>query len=125
MMGRKLLKLRTICLDMDLHFINPGNTICGNADILFREMPTSNHQGLHHIGLLIEEYVTELLAPLVRKPEDRLAVVVNYDNFSILPGLVDEYSTMVTRLTDRFYSRVTRYGTGGFLKARLDGRPSI
>ncbi len=72
----------------------------------------------------IEEYVTQLLAPLVTTPEDRLAVVVNYDNFSILPGLVDEYSTMVTRLTDRFYSRVTRYGTGGFLKARLDGRPA-
>jgi propionate CoA-transferase len=60
----------------------------------------------------------------VKGPEDRLAVVVNYDNFSILPGLVDEYSAMVTRLTDRFYSRVTRYGTGGFLKARLDGRPA-
>ena len=29
---------------------------------------------------------------------------------------------MVQRLTDRFYSRVTRYGTGGFLKARLDGQ---
>jgi propionate CoA-transferase len=70
----------------------------------------------------IEQYVTQLLAPLVPTPEDRLAVVVNYDNFSILPGLVDEYSAMVTRLTDRFYSRVTRYGTGGFLKARLDGR---
>ncbi len=26
----------------------------------------------------------------------------------------------VTRLTNRFYSRVTRYGTGGFLKARLE-----
>jgi propionate CoA-transferase len=55
-------------------------------------------------------------------PDERLAVVVNYDNFSILPGLVDEYSAMVTRLTDRFYSRVTRYGTHGFLKARLEGR---
>jgi propionate CoA-transferase len=49
-----------------------------------------------------------------------VAVVVNYDSFSILPALVDEYSTMVKRLTTRFYSRVTRYGTGGFLKARLD-----
>jgi propionate CoA-transferase len=28
---------------------------------------------------------------------------------------------MVKRLTERFYSRVTRYGTGGFLKARLEG----
>ncbi|HKB55780.1 MAG TPA: malonate decarboxylase subunit alpha, partial [Ramlibacter sp.] len=72
----------------------------------------------------IEDYVTRLLRPVVTKPEERLTVVVNYDNFSILPGLLDEYSAMVTRLTDRFYSRVTRYGTGGFLKARLEGRPA-
>jgi acyl CoA:acetate/3-ketoacid CoA transferase len=66
----------------------------------------------------IEQAVTHLLEPVGQ----RVAVVVNYDNFSILPGLVDEYSAMVTRLTQRFYSRVTRYGTGGFLKAKLDGR---
>ena len=29
---------------------------------------------------------------------------------------------MVKRLTERFYSRVTRYGTGGFLKARLEAK---
>jgi propionate CoA-transferase len=70
----------------------------------------------------IEQMATRLLEPLVRTPEDRVAVVVNYDNFSILAGLVEEYSAMVTRLTERFYSRVTRYGTGGFLKAKLEGR---
>ena len=52
----------------------------------------------------------------------RYAAVVNYDNFSILPGLVPAWSEMVERLTRRYYSRVTRYGTGGFLKARLEGR---
>jgi len=50
----------------------------------------------------------------------RVAVVVNYDSCSVLPPLIDDYSAMVKRLTDRFYSRVTRYGTGGFLKARLE-----
>ena len=87
-----------------------------------------NFEGLHiaHKDEIaeIEHMVISLLDPVVKSPGERLAVVVNYDNFSILPGLVDEYSTMVTRLTDRFYSRVTRYGTGGFLKARLDGRLS-
>ncbi|HXD43021.1 MAG TPA: acyl CoA:acetate/3-ketoacid CoA transferase [Ramlibacter sp.] len=72
----------------------------------------------------IEEVVTKMLGPVVTRPEERLTVVVNYDNFNILPGLVDEYSAMVNRLTDRFYSRVTRYGTGGFLKAKLEGRIS-
>jgi hypothetical protein len=31
---------------------------------------------------------------------------------------------MVTRLSDRFYTRVTRYGAGGFLKAKLERRGS-
>ncbi len=69
----------------------------------------------------IEEAVQRLLEPLVHSAEDKVAVVVNYDNFTILPPLVESYSAMVERLTDRFYSAVTRYGTGGFLKAKLEG----
>jgi len=69
----------------------------------------------------IEAQVSQLLAPLAAQGQ-RVAVVVNYDNFSILPPLVDAYSAAVTRLADRYYSRVTRYGTGGFLKARLEAR---
>ncbi len=68
----------------------------------------------------VERMVEELLKPVVSSPAERVAVVVNYDSFTILPTLVDAYSAMVRRLTARFYSRVTRYGSGGFLKARLD-----
>ena len=69
----------------------------------------------------IEQHLTALLEPLGH----RVAVVVNYDSCSILPPLIDDYSAMVKRLTERFYSRVTRYGTGGFLKARLEAlRPT-
>ena len=64
----------------------------------------------------IETAVTDLLQPLGH----RVAVVVNYDSFTILPALLEAYSAMVQGLKRRFYSRVTRYGTGGFLKARLD-----
>jgi len=70
----------------------------------------------------VEAAVTELLQPLGH----RVAVVVNYDSFTILPPLLDAYSTMVQGLNQRFYSQVTRYGTGGFLKARLEaggGKP--
>jgi propionate CoA-transferase len=63
----------------------------------------------------IETLVTHMLEPLGQ----RVAVVVNYDSFTILPPLLDAYSNMVQQLKRRFYSRVTRYGTGGFLKARL------
>jgi propionate CoA-transferase len=66
----------------------------------------------------IESQVTALLEPL----KERVAVVVNYDSFTIAPALIDAYSAMVQQLKRRFYSRVTRYGTGGFLKARLEAR---
>jgi propionate CoA-transferase len=45
---------------------------------------------------------------------------VNYDAFTIVPSLVDAYGAMVQRLTKRYYTAVTRYGTVGFLKAKLE-----
>jgi propionate CoA-transferase len=63
----------------------------------------------------IETEVSALLAPL----SERVAVVVNYDRFIVAPSLLDAYTHMTQRLKQRFYSRITRYGTGGFLKARL------
>lgn len=65
----------------------------------------------------IEAQVGDLLSPL----NQRVAVVVNYDNFQLAPELVGDYSAMVARLKERYYSGVTRYGAGGFLKARLEG----
>lgn len=68
----------------------------------------------------VERMLEELLAPVVTSPACKVAVIVNYDSFTLLPTLVDAYSAMVRRLTSRYYSRVTRYGSGGFLKARLE-----
>ncbi|MCF8169116.1 MAG: acyl CoA:acetate/3-ketoacid CoA transferase [Rhodoferax sp.] len=64
----------------------------------------------------IEQNLLRLLEPVGRK----VTVVGNYDNFTISPRLFDGYSAMVRRVSERYYSRVTRYGTGGFLKARLE-----
>ena len=49
----------------------------------------------------------------------RVYAIVNYDNFSIVPELLDEYSAMVRKLADRFYSGVSRYTTSGFLRIKL------
>jgi len=57
--------------------------------------------------------VAQNLAPLKR----RVPAIVNYDNFSIAPELMDDYIAMVRDLTDRFYSRVTRYTTSTFMRS--------
>jgi propionate CoA-transferase len=49
----------------------------------------------------------------------RVYAIVNYDNFTILPELLDEYSAAVGSLVDRFYSGVSRYTTSGFLRIKL------
>ena len=67
----------------------------------------------------IEEIETEV-ARRVGTLGMRVNVVVNYDHFSIRPELMDAYSAMVQRLTERYYARVTRYGATGFVKARLE-----
>lgn len=63
----------------------------------------------------IEEKVAEILEPVGKK----VYTIVNYDNFTISPDLVDEYTAMVKRLVDRYYSNVTRYTTSTFLRMKL------
>jgi len=63
----------------------------------------------------IARMVEARLGPLGRK----VYAIVNYDNFSILPELLDDYSAMVRSLVDRFYSGVSRYTTSGFLRIKL------
>ena len=82
--------------------------------INFEGLAVDNIEDVH----TIEARVTALLEPL----NERVAVVVNYDSFTIAPSLIGPYTQMVQQLRARFYSRVTRYGTGGFLKARLEAQ---
>ena len=63
----------------------------------------------------IRRIVTERLAPLGR----RVYAIVNYDNFTIEPELLDAYSAMVRSLMDTYYAEVTRYTTSGFLRIKL------
>ena len=63
----------------------------------------------------VEAAVAHILEPLGKK----VYTIVNYDNFTILPDIVDEYTDMVKGLVDRFYSRVTRYTTSTFLRVKL------
>jgi propionate CoA-transferase len=63
----------------------------------------------------IRDVVSHRLAPLGHK----VAAIVNYDRFSIVPELLDEYAAMVQYLTQHFYSGVTRYTTSGFLRVKL------
>jgi propionate CoA-transferase len=63
----------------------------------------------------IRRIVVDRLAPL----DKRVYAIVNYDNFTIDPKLLDGYSAMVRGLMDTYYADVTRYTTSGFLRLKL------
>lgn len=78
-----------------------------------------NFEGLHIRSMRdIEEIRTQaeaILVPLERKVD----AIVNYDNSSILPELVDDYAGLVQDIVSRFYEHVTRYTTSAFLRMKL------
>ncbi|MGE5416699.1 MAG: acyl CoA:acetate/3-ketoacid CoA transferase [Acidobacteriota bacterium] len=63
----------------------------------------------------IRQVVGQKLEPLGKK----VFTIVNYDNFDILPELVDDYTEMVRDVVSRFYVDVTRYSTGAFMRMKL------
>jgi len=63
----------------------------------------------------VKEAVEKILVPLGKK----VYTIVNYDNFTILPDLVEEYTEMVKYLVNQYYSGVTRYTTSTFLRMKL------
>jgi len=69
----------------------------------------------HALVEQIRAEVERVLKPIGRK----VYTIVNYDNFSILPELVDEYTDMVKYLVDQYYTGVTRYTTSTFLRMKL------
>ena len=63
----------------------------------------------------IEREVETRLAPLGR----RVYAVVNYDHCRINDAVLEAYTAMVRGLEERFYTRVTRYTTSGFMRRKL------
>jgi len=63
----------------------------------------------------IKTLVEERLKPIGAK----VPAVVNYDNFSIYPELLDEYVAMVGFLVENYYGRVTRYTSHAFMRSQL------
>ena len=79
--------------------------------INFERLTVKSLEDVERIRALVAEH----LSPLGHK----VHAIVNYDNFTILPDVLDAYSDMVKDLTTRFYSGATRYTTSGFLRAKL------
>lgn len=80
-----------------------------------------NFQGLRvctkHDVENIHHAVDELCAHLNKK----VPVVINYDDFQIDESVIDDYAQMVKMVTDKYYTKVSRYTTSAFMRLKLGG----
>ncbi len=77
----------------------------------FEGLAVRNNSQIQRIRDLIEQRLGNI--------GHRVPAIVNYDNFSITPELLDPYVEMVREVVERYYSNVTRYTTSTFLRAKL------
>jgi propionate CoA-transferase len=90
----------------------------------FKYDPQQNVLFINFEGLVVRqpadvEAIRRIVARLLEPLGHRVYAIVNYDNFTILPEVLDRYGEMVSDLTQRFYSGVTRYTTSSFLRMKL------
>ncbi|MEJ8835314.1 acyl CoA:acetate/3-ketoacid CoA transferase [Ramlibacter sp. AN1133] len=77
----------------------------------FEGLTVRNQHDVEQIGAQLQQR----LQPLGRK----VPVIVCYDNFDVLPDVLDAYVGMVHDVAERYYSGVSRYTTSTFLRAKL------
>ncbi len=81
--------------------------------INFEGLDVATHDDVEAIYAEVESRLSRVLS--------RPHAIVNYDNFTIRPEIIADYSKMVSRLVSQYYSAVTRYTTSSFLKMKLGG----
>jgi propionate CoA-transferase len=82
--------------------------------MLFVNLEGYSVRNNEHI-LAIKQSVTKICDPLGH----RVYVIVNYDNFSIIPELIDDFVDAVNDLGKRYFTSVTRYTTSTFMRMKL------
>ncbi|HNJ75850.1 MAG TPA: acyl CoA:acetate/3-ketoacid CoA transferase [Azospira sp.] len=100
-------ELQTLPLDRRLTYDATQNLFFVNFDNLEIRRP----EQIDDIRRLIGEKLGKL--------DHKVYAIINYDNFSIAPELLDSYVEMVRDVVTRYYTRVTRYTTSAFTRAQI------
>ncbi|MGZ9034182.1 MAG: hypothetical protein ACXW25_07185, partial [Rhodospirillales bacterium] len=116
---------------MDPRIFQPGRMgleaeLVGSMDLAARISydPDRNIMFLNFEGMHVrsEKDVNDVQAGVeayCRKIGRRCSVIVNYDSFRIDEAVIDAYAEMVQYMEEKYYTRVTRYTTGAFLRMKL------
>ena len=78
-----------------------------------------NFEGLNVRSAEDIERIRQAVDDALKTVGHKVNAIVNYDRFTILPELVDDYIAMVKEVVERHYHEVTRYASNTFLRVRI------
>jgi propionate CoA-transferase len=78
-----------------------------------------NFEGFHLRTLDDVELIRREMETRCRAIGKRVALIVNYDGFTLDPAASDAYFSLVAYLESRYYSTVSRYTTSAFMRFKL------
>jgi propionate CoA-transferase len=79
----------------------------------------ANLEGLQVRTLADVEAIRRVFEERCRAIGRRVALIVNYDGFSLDPAVSEAYFSMVAYLQDRYYVTASRYTTSAFMRLKL------
>jgi propionate CoA-transferase len=78
-----------------------------------------NYEGFHVRTTDDVELVRREVETRCREIGHRIAVIVNYDGFTLEQGVSDAFFSMITYLQQRYYTSASRYTTSAFMRLKL------
>lgn len=78
-----------------------------------------NYEGFHVRSTDDVDLVRREVETRCRTIGHRIAVVVNYDGFTLDPAVSDAFFSMITYLQQRYYTHASRYTTSAFMRLKL------
>lgn len=78
-----------------------------------------NYEGFHVRTTDDVELVRREVEGRCRAVGHKIAVIVNYDGFTLDPAVSDAFFSMITYLQQRYYTTASRYTTNAFMRLKL------
>ena len=81
----------------------------------------ANFEGLQVRTIDDVELIRREIEKRCRAIGKKVALIVNYDRFTLDPAVSDAYFSMITYMQQRYYATASRYTTSAFMRLKLGG----
>ena len=116
LMDARLFRPEPIGLEQQLLGRTLSDRISFDAE---REILFINYEGFHVRTTDDVELVRREVEGRCRAVGHKIAVIVNYDGFTLDPAVSDAFFSMITYLQQRYYTTASRYTTSAFMRLKL------